>query len=75
MRAADPMTIITPRKVYRALNKEADCGGCMSLFLDTMRQNDKLQVPMLRKPAVSGQPAALIEESGTCKATQRSSNI
>lgn len=37
MRAADPATIITPGKVYRALGKRADCGGCLPLFLDTMR--------------------------------------
>jgi bacterioferritin-associated ferredoxin len=37
MRAADPETVITPGKIYRALGKRADCGGCMPLFLDTMR--------------------------------------
>lgn len=46
MRAADPHTIITPRKVYRALGKAAVCGGCVPLFVDTMRQNDDLGVPM-----------------------------
>ncbi|MEL0437028.1 (2Fe-2S)-binding protein [Phycobacter sp. K97] len=45
MRAADPETIITPGKIYHALGKSADCGGCMPLFLDTMRSNDKLNVP------------------------------
>jgi len=37
MRASDPETIITPGKIYRALGKRADCGGCLPLFLDTMR--------------------------------------
>lgn len=37
MRAADPQTIITPGKIYHALGKRADCGGCMPLMLDTMR--------------------------------------
>ncbi|WP_137113035.1 bacterioferritin-associated ferredoxin [Rhodobacter sp. SY28-1] len=46
MRAADPQTLITPGKVYRALGKRADCGGCMPLFLDTLRQ-----VPAFRIPA------------------------
>ena len=46
MRAADPHTIITPRKVYRALGKAADCGGCMPLFLETMRGCDNLAVPL-----------------------------
>lgn len=38
MRAADPDTIVTPGKVYHALGRRADCGGCMPLFLDTMRR-------------------------------------
>lgn len=46
MRAADPLTIITPGKIYHALGKAADCGGCMPLFLSTMRQNRNLEVPM-----------------------------
>lgn len=45
MRAADDKTIITPGKVYRALGKAADCGGCMPLFLSTMRGNDNTEVP------------------------------
>ncbi len=46
MRTADPQTIITPGKIYHALGKSADCGGCMPLFLDTMRADDNLKVPM-----------------------------
>lgn len=46
MRAADPETIITPGKVYHALGKRADCGGCMPLFLATMRGNENLEVPV-----------------------------
>lgn len=46
MRASDDKTIVTPGKVYRALGKAADCGGCMPLFLSTMRANDNLEVPM-----------------------------
>ena len=45
MRSADPDTIITPGKIYHALGKSADCGGCMPLFLDTMRSNTNLKVP------------------------------
>lgn len=50
MRAADPDTIITPGKIYHALGKRADCGGCMPLFLDTMRNCDSLGIapPILR---------------------------
>jgi bacterioferritin-associated ferredoxin len=46
MRAADPETLITPGKIYHALGKAADCGGCMPLFLSSMRQNANLEVPM-----------------------------
>ena len=46
MRASDPETIITPGKIYHALGKSADCGGCMPLFLDTMRISDNFEVPM-----------------------------
>lgn len=44
MRASDPSTIITPGKVYHALGKKADCGGCMPLFLETMRSCDSFGV-------------------------------
>jgi len=57
MRTADSETLITPGKIYHALGKAADCGGCMPLFLSTMRQNDNLEVPMhlrgLRRPSRS----------------------
>lgn len=46
MRAADPDTIITPGKIYRALGKRADCGGCLPVFLDTMKSCDTIGVPM-----------------------------
>jgi bacterioferritin-associated ferredoxin len=45
MRAADPDTIITPGKVYRALGKKADCGGCLPLFMATMAASSSLEVP------------------------------
>ena len=45
MRAADAETIITPGKVYRALGKRPDCGGCLPHFLATMEGNPNLQVP------------------------------
>ena len=52
MRAADATAIITPGKVYRALGKRPDCGGCLPLFLATMEGNANLQVaagiPILR---------------------------
>lgn len=52
MRAADAQTIITPGKVYRALGKRPDCGGCLPLFISTLQGCDGLEVPMqLRGPA------------------------
>jgi bacterioferritin-associated ferredoxin len=45
MRASDPDTLVTPGKIYHALGKSADCGGCMPLFLSTMRSNSNLEVP------------------------------
>ena len=46
MRASDAAALITPGKIYHALGKAADCGGCMPLFLSTMRGNCNLEVPM-----------------------------
>ena len=55
MRAADATTMITPGKVYRALGKRADCGGCMPLFLSTMRSSPSFKAPAtlrdLRSPS------------------------
>lgn len=46
MRASDGKTIITAGKIYRALGKSADCGGCMPLFVATIRKNENTEVPM-----------------------------
>jgi len=57
MRASDPTTVITPGKVYHALGHKPDCGGCMKLFVASMRDNPNLEVP----PALRGlreRPAA-----------------
>lgn len=51
MRAADPETIITPGKIYRALGKRADCGGCMPLFLDTLRQSASFGIATTAQPS------------------------
>jgi bacterioferritin-associated ferredoxin len=68
MRMADQETLITPGKVYRALGKAADCGGCVPLFLETMQQNPNLKIPMhLRKTCEATQ------EEPKCKAIQKSS--
>jgi bacterioferritin-associated ferredoxin len=44
MRASDPHTLITPGKVYRALGKAPDCGGCIRLFVAEMRRSRLLEV-------------------------------
>lgn len=67
MRAADPETLITPGKVYRALGKAADCGGCVPLFLGTMRQNPNLEVPMHLRNL-----RGATQENQLCKATAKS---
>jgi len=46
MRAADPYTLITPGKIYRALGKSVNCGGCVRLFVETMRKDGNLAVPV-----------------------------
>lgn len=51
MRAASPDTIITPGKVYRALGKTPECGGCITLFVATMRQNRRTAVPQTCRPS------------------------
>lgn len=51
MRASDPNTIITPGKIYHALGKAPDCGGCMKLFVQKMRQNSNLSVSGAHKGA------------------------
>ena len=46
MRTADETAIITPGKIYHALGKFPECGGCMKLFIASMRANPKLEVPV-----------------------------
>ena len=55
MRAADPDTIITPGKIYRALGKNADCGGCLPHFISTMQTNPALGVPPILRGLRRGQ--------------------
>ena len=52
MRAADPDTIVTPGKIYHALGSRADCGGCMKLFVATMRASDGFAVDRADTQAV-----------------------
>ncbi len=70
MRAADQATLITPGKVYRALGKAPDCGGCLPLFVATMRGNKNLEVPV----ELCHLRAEARQDTRTCKATAKSSN-
>ena len=36
MQASDPNVRITPSKLYRALGKEPDCGGCIARILESI---------------------------------------
>jgi len=46
MRAADPEVVITPGRVYRALGKRPNCGGCLSLFVEIMQDDRNTAVPV-----------------------------
>jgi len=46
MRASDPLALITPGKIYRALGKTPRCGGCIRLFVEKMRGEPQLAVPL-----------------------------
>lgn len=41
----EPVIPYTPRKIYRALDKSAECGGCIRLFAERMRSNAQPPVP------------------------------
>lgn len=65
MRASDPYALVTPGKIYRALGKTPQCGGCIRLFVDTMRSDENLAVPAavqgLRQPAAARAAARAAE--------------
>jgi len=69
MRAADPETLITPGRIYRALGKSAHCGGCVSLFLAIMRRNPNLAIPMKLRMS-----RGTTQEIESCKAIPRLSS-
>ena len=46
MRASDPTTVVTPGKLYRALGKRPDCGGCVKLLVATMRRELETDLPI-----------------------------
>ena len=62
MRASDPYTLITPGKIYRALGKSAECGGCIKLFVEKMRADDNLAVPVELRGLRRKEKRARIEE-------------
>ena len=44
--APRPLHADHPRQIYRALGKAPDCGGCIRLFVEKMRADDNLAVPV-----------------------------
>jgi bacterioferritin-associated ferredoxin len=67
MRASDPYALITPGKIYRALGKSAECGGCIRLFVECMRIDGNLAVPLelrgLRGPATQAEGSYTLRRS------------
>lgn len=59
MRAADPYGVVTPGKVYRALGKRPECGGCIPLFVESVRDDLDSDLPTelraLRSDSKEGQ--------------------
>lgn len=54
MRASDPLAVITPGKVYRALGKNPDCGGCIAHFVATMADEVTTEIPDLKRTLPEG---------------------
>jgi bacterioferritin-associated ferredoxin len=63
MRAADPYVLITPGKVYRALGKSPDCGGCVPLFVNAMRACPELEVPVHLR-GLRAEQQGMVEDEG-----------
>ena len=55
MRTADPYTVVTPGKVYRALGKRPDCGGCIDHFVAAICDQVTTEVPDLKRKLPSQQ--------------------
>jgi bacterioferritin-associated ferredoxin len=67
MRRADEAAIITPAKIYHALGKSPECGGCMKLFVAKMRSNTNLEVPAELRGLRSEQARGSIGDEGRSK--------
>ncbi|WP_294221831.1 (2Fe-2S)-binding protein [uncultured Shimia sp.] len=67
MRCADEAAIITPGKIYHALGKSPECGGCMKLFVVKMRANTNLEVPAELRGLRSEQARRSIGHEGRSK--------
>ena len=61
MRASDPYTLITPGKIYRALGKSAECGGCIRLFVEKMRRGRRSRRAVGTAQAAAAPPARQLE--------------
>ncbi|MBP7240627.1 bacterioferritin-associated ferredoxin [Amaricoccus sp.] len=63
MRASDPLTLITPGKIYRALGKSANCGGCVRLFIEHIRSDENFAVPVELRNLRGATLARSVEEA------------
>jgi bacterioferritin-associated ferredoxin len=45
MRPSNPYSLIPPGKIYRALDKSTECGGCIRLFVGRMHSDAQTAVP------------------------------
>ena len=64
MRASDPLCFITPGKVYRALGKQPDCGGCARHFVAAIERQVKTEATELcsNMPATQPQRGTVSDE-------------
>ena len=64
MRASDPQCVITSGKVFRALGKQPDCGGCAKHFVAAIERQVKTEATELRSllPATQPQKGTVSDE-------------
>lgn len=49
---SDPLSVLTPSRVFRTLGRRADCGGCLPQFLKEMRNVSRRTAPDLGFPQI-----------------------
>ena len=65
MRTSEPYALVAPGKIYRALGKPAECGGCIRLFVERMRSDARMRHRSGgHAPAKPGDHDPIAEEAG-----------